>query len=107
MRWPAAHPSQLVAGLALWSLWFVAIYAGHALACRAGAPVVWIVAGLLLGTGAVAALLAWAAWRSLVAARMLPPEARFVARTGAALHAVAALSTLFVGLPILGVPACA
>jgi len=108
MRLRADHPSQLVLGLALWSAWFVVVYGGHALACRAGAPVPVIVAVLLAFTVAVGAVLACAAWRCLTAARTLPDGvARFLARSGAALHAVASLSTVFVGLPLLWVPACA
>jgi hypothetical protein len=108
MRWRWDDPRQLVLGLLLWSLWFVAVYGGHALACRAGAPTPWIVTALLASTAIVVTVLAWAAWRCLAAVRTLPAGvARFLARSAAALHAVAALSTVFVGLPILWVPACA
>lgn len=108
MRWRADQPWQLVLGPVVWSLWFVAVYGGQALACRAGPPAPAIGAGLLAFTAIVGAGLAWAAWRGMVAARHAPAGVgRFLARTGAALHAVAALSTAFVGLPILWVPACA
>lgn len=108
MRWRADHPLQLALGLALWSLWFVAVYGGHALACRAGPSAPAITAGLLVLTVAVAAGLTWAAWRTGVAARRAPGGVgRFVACAGAALHGIAAASTAFVGLPVLMVPACA
>lgn len=108
MRWRADHPWQLVLGLAVWSLYFVGVYGGQALACRAGLAAPVVGAGLLVFTVVVAAGLAWAAWRSaMVARRMQAGVERFMARAGASLHGVAALSTAFVGLPILLVPACA
>jgi hypothetical protein len=108
MRWPAEHPLQLALGLSAWSGWFVAVYGGHAVACEAVPSAALISGALLVFTALVGAALGWASWRSWAAARSAPEGAgRFVAGTGAVLHAVAALSTIFVGLPILMVPACA
>lgn len=115
---PAADSGwQLVLGLSLWALWFVVAYGGAAAACRWAPPdpssgaMTGLNAALLLVGLTVAALLTWLAWRCRQAGRRLqhgqaPPYRRFLARTGAVLHAVAAISTLAVALPLLLLPPC-
>lgn len=117
MKVSASHPVQLVLGLTLWLAWFCVAYGGLSVACAVAAPApergpwTWVNGSLLLFTLATAAVLAWAAWFCLRAASLpagapdLAPR-RFVAAVGAALHATAALSTLFVGLPLALLPPC-
>lgn len=108
MRWRADHPWQLVLGLGVWAVWFVGVYGGHALACRSGLAAAAVATLVVIGTIVPGVLLGWAAWRCLVAARHVPDGVRrFMARSSAALYAVAAVSTLFVGLVVWVVPACA
>lgn len=151
LRWLSPEsPWQLVAGFALWSVWFVVAYGGVSLACSprwtAGAPTPGNAANavLMLATGLTIALLVLAAWRCLRHAQTLrgldPPgprrpalpadavgqaeaddpagevpesafaqrrqRRRFIAALSAVLHGVAAVSTLFVALPLLWLPAC-
>jgi len=115
MRPPAFHPWHIPLGLLLWSLWFVALYGGTALACERLAPAPGeggpgaINLGFLLFTllaAAVPGVYAWRCWRAAQTAAERPARERFVARVGAALHLVAVLAMLFIGLPLLGLPAC-
>ncbi|QTF91437.1 hypothetical protein [Halomonas sp. BM-2019] len=112
-RWLApSHPAQLVLGLTLWSLWFVAIYAGLSVACAVAPPapgqgaLTGINGGLALLTLPTLALLAWLAWRGLVAGRESIGPARFVALVGAGLHLFSAVGVAFVGLPLVALPPC-
>jgi hypothetical protein len=109
------HPLHLVLGLLLWFVWFSAVYGGLAVACAWVPPlgastVVTALNGVALGvTGLVTAWLFWAAWRTAWVARSAAaglPRQRFVAGLSAVLYAVAAVSTLAVGLPLLVVPPC-
>jgi hypothetical protein len=109
------HPLHLVLGLLLWFVWFSAVYGGLAVACAWVPPVgpstvVTALNAVALGvTALVAAWLFWAAWRTARAARPAVaglPRQRFVAGLSAVLYAVAAVSTLAVGLPLLVVPPC-
>lgn len=119
MKLVATHPVHLVLGLGLWFAWFCAVYAGVSVACAVAPPAPElgarnaVNAGLLLVTLLATALLAWAAWACARQARQLPsgngPQAareRFVATAAAALYAVAAFSTLVVGLPLLLITPC-
>jgi len=116
-RLAADHPWQLVLGLSVWAVWFVVVYGGLSVACAVAPPapergsLTAVNAGLGLLTLATTLLLAWAAWACARAARRPPdsPDAvrrRFIARTAAVLHAVAAVSTVFVGLPLLALSPC-
>lgn len=116
-RLSTSHPLQLVLGLTLWFAWFCAAYGGLSVACAVAPPppergaFTWVNVSLLLLTLATTAVLAWAAWLCARAAGLpagtpdLAPR-RFVAGVGAALHATAALSTAFVGLPLALLPPC-
>ncbi|WP_332675150.1 hypothetical protein [Aromatoleum sp.] len=109
------HPVQISLGLVVWSVWFVALYAGLAVACErapqapgAGGPIALNV-GFGLFTLATAGLLALSATACLRALRRepeRPPRERFVARVGAAVHLIALAATLFIGVPLLGLPPC-
>lgn len=117
----ADHPLQLVAGLTVWAVWFTLVYAGVSVACDVAPSALrsgpWnpVTGCLLLFTMLVIALMAWAAWRcARAASRTAQPRAdgqrdgrRFVAWVAAALYATSAVSTAFVGLPLLVLPPCA
>ncbi len=105
------HPLQLALGLTVWSMWFVIAYGAVSLACdvpahRGEARLPGVTLTLFAFTLATAAGLAAAAWWCWRGAHGRDPNANFVARTAAWLHGVAAVSTVFVGLPLLLVPAC-
>ncbi|MFO7647146.1 hypothetical protein [Halomonas sp. 3H] len=110
--WAPSHPAQLLLGLTLWSLWFVALYGGLSVACALAPPrpgqgaFTAINGGLALLTLATLALLAWLAWRGLDAARREADRRRFIALTGAGLHLFSAAGVAFVGLPIVTLPPC-
>jgi hypothetical protein len=118
MHWAPgpAHPMQLVMGLGLWCVWFVAMYAGLSLACVASASStsagVGLNALLLIVTALTIALLGYWMWRCILAARhpprahASPQTARFIALVSAVLHGSALLSTLFVALPLWQLPPC-
>ena len=112
-RWLApSHPAQLLLGLTLWSLWFVAIYAGLSVACALSPPVAEqgaltaINGGIALLTLATLALLAWLAWRGLCAGRQAAGGGRFIALVGAGLHVYAAAGVAFVAWPLVALPPC-
>ncbi|MHA6493457.1 hypothetical protein ACX0MV_09440 [Pseudomonas borbori] len=108
------HPVHIALGLVLWSLWFVAIYGGLSVACSLAPPEpqhgawTWI-NGLLvlfsLLTLLVLGALAWWCWRAGQLLTLRPRE-RFVALLSAGTHAVAAVATLFITLPVLALPPC-
>lgn len=109
------HPLQLVLGLIVWSVWFVAIYGGLSLGCAlappdlALGPVTWL-NGLLALVSAL--VLAWLLRQALVCLRASrsaatsSPRTRFLTTVSAGVYLVAAVSTLFIGLPVLGLPPC-
>lgn len=113
----AILPLQLVIGPAIWLAWFGVVYGALSVACAVVPPAPergpwnWVNGGLLLLTLVTAAGLAAAAWASHRAKRRLGqgPQAgrdRFLAHAGVLLHAISALSTLAVGLPLLLLPPC-
>lgn len=108
----ASHPLQLLLGLGIWAIWFLAVYGGLSVACSAAPPATargvfsGINAVLLACTIATAAGLTWAAFACARAARRIGQAGddglrRFIAASASTLHAIAAISTLFVGLPLL------
>lgn len=110
--WGPSHPAQLLLGLTLWSLWFVALYGGLSVACVLAPPrpgqgaLTAINGGLALLTLATLGLLVWLAWRGLTAGRVSVGGSRFIALTGAGLHLFSAAGVAFVGLPIVALPPC-
>lgn len=107
-----AHPVHLVAGLLIWSAWFVVIYGGQAVGCELARPAdeagawTWLNAVLVLHTLLFTALLlylTWAAHRSTPAER---GNARFILRTSTTLYLVSAIATLVAGFPTLVLPPC-
>lgn len=111
------HAWHLVLGLTLWFAWFCATYGGLAVACSIAPPPPE--AGPLTGLNALALLVAVvcavgfgiAAWVCARAARRQRTHAaavrrRFIARSSAWLYAIAALSTVFVALPVALLPPC-
>jgi hypothetical protein len=108
------HPMQLALGLIIWSVYFVAIYAGLSLGCAVAppdevrGPWTWINGVLLLLTlFTVVLLLFWsrACWRAPARAEV-DQHGGFVARMGAAVHLVAAGAVVAVGAPLLVLPPC-
>ncbi len=112
----ACHPLQLVLGLSVWALWFVVAYGALSVACAFMPPAVergavnWLNGALLLLTLLTTAGLLWAGWwcwRAAQAAALAGhARSRFVAAVSAGLHAGAAASTVFVGLPLFVLPPC-
>ena len=109
------HPVQIPLGLIIWSLWFVAMYGGQAVVCASNPPVPeqgiwnWLNGGLGLLTLATFALLAWLAryfWKLSRPPHALNERQVFVTKLAAGIHMIAALATLFVGLPLLLIPPC-
>ncbi|KHL68329.1 MULTISPECIES: hypothetical protein [Pseudomonas] len=106
------HPLHSILGLVIWSLWFVALYAGQGLGCALAPPApadgaaTWLNAVLGVFTGLTVLLLlglALFSWRSAAAGS---PQ-RFVLRLAAGVHLVGAAATVFIGLTLLGLPPCA
>lgn len=106
-----SHPLHLVAGLVIWSIWFVVLYGGLSVGCAVAPPtpeqgvMTWLNVLLGVGTLAVTLLLLYCAWRcwSLAPAR---GNTSFVVRVAAGVHLFSAGSTLAVGLPLLAYPPC-
>jgi hypothetical protein len=109
-----SHPLHLALGLIVWSAWFVALYGGLSVGCALAPPDAELGARTwlngLLGTLTAITftwllLQTWVCWR---AARpsMAGSRWRFVTTLSAGLYAVAAVSTLVIGIPLLGLPPC-
>ncbi|MGJ7457529.1 hypothetical protein ACR80S_05830 [Halomonas sp. MA07-2] len=112
-RWLApSHPVHLLLGLTLWSLCFVALYAGLSVACELAPPLpgqgalTAINAWLAVLTLATLALLGWLAWRGLRFGRGVVGRPRFIALVGAGLHLYSAAGVAFLGLPLVALPPC-
>ncbi|MDI5934125.1 hypothetical protein [Halomonas kalidii] len=111
-RLTAGHPLQLILGLTIWSLWFVALYGGLSVACAVAppAPTQGAMTGLNLWLGlltlATLGLLGWLARVCLTAAWRGQGGARFMAALGAGLHLFSAAGVAFVGLPLVVLPPC-
>lgn len=114
-RLSALHPVQIPLGLVIWSLWFVAIYAGLSVACAVAPPPPGTgpLNGLNLALGLLTLVtllgLLWLArrfWRMTAPGHTLNARQAFVTRMAAGMHLIAALATLFVGLPLLWLPPC-
>lgn len=114
-RTSAFHPLQIPLGLIIWSLWFVALYGGQAVVCEVSPPAPeqgiwnWLNGGLGLFTLATLLLLLWLAqhfWRLSQPPHELNERQLFVTKLAAGIHFIAALATLFVGLPLLQIPPC-
>ncbi len=109
------HPVQIPLGLVIWSLWFVALYGGQAVVCASSPPAPeqgiwnWLNGGFGLLTLATFALLAWLArhfWKLSRPPHELNERQVFVTKLAAGIHMIAALVTLFVGIPLLLIPPC-
>jgi len=99
---------HLGGGFLLWSSCFVALYGLLSLGCEAGwgawqRPV--LLAAWALHLAAVAALLAWQWTARNSSSRLAPPPALRV--PALALTAAALLATVWIGWPVLALPACA
>lgn len=110
------HAAHLVLGLSVWFGWLGVMYAGLTLGCVLAPPppgegsLTWLNAALVaLTIATTAGLLGYArlCWRAAQdPAPSADPRRRFLPGVGAALHLAAALATLFVGLPVLGLAPC-
>lgn len=110
-----AHPLQLAIGLIVWFAWFVALYGGLSVGCALAPPDASLGArtwlnGLLAALTAITfAWLAWQmrrCWRAGRSGRENASSRRFITTLGASLYAAAAVSTLVIGIPTLGLPPC-
>lgn len=112
----------MTGGFIVWSIYFVAVYAGLSIGCVAGwdrtAVLGMNALQLILALLTLTALLLTAGygWQNLKAARRaafsgsVPPERahrRFIASLAAALAGLALISTVWVGAPILVLAPCA
>ncbi|TLX57217.1 hypothetical protein DN824_11710 [Stutzerimonas nosocomialis] len=109
------HPIQIPLGFVLWSFWFVAMYGGHAVACEINPPDPtlgpwnWLNGTLGLLTLVTLAILVLQARRFWKLSRMtdeLNERQIFVTKITSGLHLIAALATLYVGIPLLQLPPC-
>lgn len=111
------HPAQLVIGFALWSIWFVAMYAGLSVVCQLAPPaeqqgaLTWLNAGLFGLTLLVVILLLLLAWRSARFCMLQRSQAAsgvslFIGYISAVLYLLAAIATLAGGLPVLVYSPC-
>jgi cytosine/uracil/thiamine/allantoin permease len=115
------HPVQLVLGLIIWSLFFVAVYSGLSVGCAFAPPspeqgaLTWINASVLLLMLATMIYLlcnAYYCWRARLPSKSSdnqgqPQKVReFIARIAASEYLLAAVATLLVGLPSVYLPPC-
>lgn len=108
------HPVQFVLGLAIWSLWFVVMYAALSVGCEFFPPATErvfnpLTAGLLIFTLLIMLLftaLALRSWRYRRYAKTLSQTQRFIVRVGLALYLLAALATLAGAAPALVLSPC-
>ncbi|WP_249978125.1 hypothetical protein [Vreelandella olivaria] len=106
------HPIHFVIGLTLWSIWFVVVYGGQAVACEVAPPmpeqgVFNLLNGWLLIVSILAmAVLVALTWGCCQIANRHQGRLRFNAAVSAGLYLFSALSVVFVALPIVGVPPC-
>ncbi|MGD8174836.1 hypothetical protein [Marinimicrobium sp. ARAG 43.8] len=114
------HPVQMVTGLALWALWFAAVYSLLSVGCakwpppmEAG-PLTWINAALLGLTIVTVVALLWAGWHCRrLHCRMqssgmenVSAHRRFTVSVAMALYFLAAFAVVAIGTPILIYPPC-
>lgn len=120
LRWfSPGHPAQLIIGLIIWSLWFVAMYAGLSVVCQlAPSPalqrgVSWLNIGLAAFSVLVILLLVVLAWRNgyYCAAQHQRKGSsgapRFIGYVSTVLYLAAAVATAAGGLPVLVLAPCA
>ncbi|RCV87634.1 hypothetical protein [Billgrantia montanilacus] len=107
------HPIQMVGGLTIWSIWFVAIYSGLSVACSVAPPDpgrdIWTGINLAVGlaTLGTTALLLWLSWAGVWAARRTSVvRENYFARVSAGIYLFSAAATLFVGYPVIFLPPC-
>ena len=109
------HPVQIPFGLAIWSLWFAAMYGSHAVVCSIAPPppeqgifnwlnvsfgvITLIVVALLLG-------LSRRSWKLSRPPHDLDERQVFVTKVASGIHFIAALATVFVGLQLAFLPPC-
>lgn len=110
-----SHPLQIALGLIVWSVWFVALYGGLSVGCALAPPDAdlgartWLNGLLAALTAITFAWLVWQVrrcWRAARPGMDDAPNRRFITTLSAGIYAVAAVSTLVIGIPILGLPPC-
>lgn len=103
---PANHPAHLVLGLTIWSIWFVAMYAGLSVYCSLagdhqpieGIPLINIsLLALTAITCVPLAVLAVWCWRNATG---------FPGRVSAMLYIASVIATISVAIPVFFVPPC-
>ncbi|MCC5808776.1 MAG: hypothetical protein JJU06_00275 [Ectothiorhodospiraceae bacterium] len=108
------HPMQLVVGLILWSVWFVALYGGLSVGCAVAPPAEelgaanWLNLSLLVLTAVtLLPLLYWTrlCWRAGLSSQPGSTD-RFIALVSSGVHLITAIATLAIGLTVLTLPPC-
>ncbi|RDB43502.1 hypothetical protein DU490_07160 [Halomonas sp. DQ26W] len=107
------HPIQLVGGLTIWSIWFVAIYGGLSVACAVAPPDplrdMWTGINLAVGLATLGAmaLLLLLSWAAVLAARRTSVRREcYFGNVSAGIYLFSAGATLFVGYPVIFLPPC-
>ena len=116
---PTGHPAHLALGLTVWCVWFVVVYGGMSVACAVVAspgtsvlnPINLTLGLITLLTTLALAFAATVCWQTARQGKTPDADTRarqfwFMARLSAALYALSAGATLFVGLPLLALPPC-
>lgn len=106
------HPIHLILGFTLWAVYFVVVYGGMSVGCEVSdvsnhqGPFTWVNGFVLLVTLGFTLVLLWLGWLCHRQTPDKPNQARFLMRSSAVLYLLAALATLFVGLPGAIYPPC-
>lgn len=107
------HPVQLLLGLTIWCLWFVALYGALSILCAVAPPALeqGALSGLKLWLGLFTLVtlggLLWLARCCLAAVPREPSRVgRFIAGVAAGLYLFAASGVAFVALPLVALPPC-
>lgn len=116
MKFSPFHPIHLFLGLAIWAVWFVALYGGLSVGCAVAPPAseeqagTWINGAILGFALLVGGYLFWCAYRCLRASSdAIQHNDRlrvFISRTAAAVYLVSAFASLALGVPGLVLPPC-
>lgn len=112
MRLVSAHPWHLVAGLVIWSVWFIVLYGGLSVACEFNPPppasgvMNWLNLALLLLTLSTVAYLLLCTVLCWHRARHASKQTRFFLRTSGAVYLTSGLAALAIGLPVVVTAPC-
>ncbi len=117
MKFSPFHPVHLFLGLAIWAVWFVALYGGLSVGCAIAPPDsekqagTWINGAILVVALLVGSYLLWCAYRCGRASSKAGGQKDgrlngFICKTAAAVYLVSAFASLALGVPGLVLPPC-